>query len=246
MNTEIKNFQDQRQGEAGFSLVELAIVLIIIGLIVGGVLKGQDLIESARVNSIQTQLNEVRVAAGTFLTKYDDMPGDLTNVALVDATLSAGNGNGRVGGTGVARIADAPDDSESVSFWQHLRASTLLGGVTAVTGASNMALSDSLQSRVGGGFSVNYETVQGDTAHWFLLGEVSTAGAATVNDGSVLSPVQARGIDEKSDDGDPQAGNIQAATGDDAAAATDCVTAAGDYATGGTSDSSVCVSYFKF
>ncbi|MEQ8967764.1 MAG: prepilin-type N-terminal cleavage/methylation domain-containing protein [Azospirillaceae bacterium] len=226
-----------RDREAGFSLVELAIVLIIIGLIVGGVLKGQDLIESARVNSIQTQLNEVRVAASTFLNKYDDLPGDLANEDLVDAgdtDLAGGDGNGRVEGV---RTGDAQGDSEAVAFWQQLRADSLLGGIQNIAG-NDMAAADGLQSRVGGYYTILWDTQGGTTSHWILLG----AGVNTNdNDDSVLTPLQIRGIDVKSDDGDPTAGNVLAEDGADAPNAGDCVSS-GDYATG---DAVACVALFK-
>jgi len=53
--------------EAGFSLIELAVVLIIMGLLIGGILKGRDLIESARLKRVISQLNELRMATNTFL-----------------------------------------------------------------------------------------------------------------------------------------------------------------------------------
>jgi len=223
--------------DAGFSLVELAIVLIIIGLIVGGVLKGQDLIESARVNSIQTQLNEVRVAASTFLNKYDDLPGDLADEDLVDdgdANLAGGDGDGRVEG---ARTDETQSNSEAVAFWQQLRADNLLGGIQD-TAAAAMAPADGLQSRVGGYYTITWETQGGTTSHWILLGDGANSD---VNDDSVLTPLQIRGIDVKSDDGDPQEGNVLADDGDDATA-NDCVTSGGDYATG---DVVGCIALFK-
>ncbi len=198
---------NNKQSQAGFSLVELAIVLIIIGLIVGGVLKGQDLVESARVNSIQTQLNEVRVASSTFLNKYDDLPGDITSAdaVLVQSGLgSNGDGNGRVGGTGVNRLGATA--TEPTWFWQHLRAAGLLGGIaTESTGV--LPATSGLQSRVGGFYTINYETINGITSHWIRLG-TTTGAAPTDNNVAVLSPNQLRGIDTKGDDGLPNTGKV--------------------------------------
>jgi len=193
--------------EAGFSLVELAIVLIIIGLIVGGVLKGQDLVTSARINSIQTQLNEVRVASSTFLNKYDSLPGDITaaNAVMVQAGLSStGDNNGRIGGTGVSRMGSTA--TEPTWFWQHLRAAGLIGGVTTqATGILGAA--DGLQSRVGGLYTINYETINSITSHWIRLG-TTTGAAPTDNSVAALSPNQLRSVDTKGDDGLPNTGKI--------------------------------------
>lgn len=218
---------------SGFSLVELAIVLIIIGLIVGGVLKGQDLVESARVNSIQTQLNEIRVASSTFLNKYDDLPGDIADVTVVssDTNLKSGNGNGRIEG---ARMDAKQADSEAVGFWQQLRAANLLGGITD-NAAANMAVANGLASKVGGIYTITNETRFGSQAHWINLGR------GTGVDGGVVSPTQMRGIDKKSDDGRPTSGNIGAANGTSGGAAQTCITS-GAYA---VADAVGCVPFFK-
>jgi len=216
------------KNQMGFSLVELAIVLIIIGLIVGGVLKGQDLVTSARVNSIQTQLNEIRVASSTFLNKYEDLPGDITaaDAVLVQAGLSStGDGNGRIGATGVSRLGSTA--TEPTWFWQHLRAAGLLGGiVTEATGV--LPAASGLQSRVGGLYTINYEAINSITSHWIRLG-TTTGAAPTNNNVAALSPNQLRSIDTKGDDGLPNTGKIGGAgTGTTCATAA---TAAGTYQT---------------
>ena len=63
--------------QLGFTLVEIAIVLFIVGLLLGGVLKGQELIKAARVNNIAAQLDEVKVAYLGFLDRYRSYPGDM-------------------------------------------------------------------------------------------------------------------------------------------------------------------------
>lgn len=88
--------------QAGFSLVELAIALMIIGLIVGGILKGQELLESARLKSVLTQVNEYRVAVTTFMDRYDALPGDFDQAAeLIQDGLLDGNNNGIIEGPGL-------------------------------------------------------------------------------------------------------------------------------------------------
>ena len=64
-------------GKAAFTLIEISIVLVIIGLIVGGVLVGRDLIRSAELQTIITDKNKYITAVNTFRTKYNELPGDM-------------------------------------------------------------------------------------------------------------------------------------------------------------------------
>jgi prepilin-type N-terminal cleavage/methylation domain-containing protein len=70
-----------KASQQGFTLIELSIVLVIIGLIVGGVLVGQDLIRAAAVRGQISQIEKYQTAVNTFRTKYDGLPGDLSNAA---------------------------------------------------------------------------------------------------------------------------------------------------------------------
>src|SRR3984885_3925644 len=66
-----------QQAQACFTLIELSIVLVIIGLIVGGVLVGQDLIKAAEIRATVSQIEKYNTAANTFQTKYNALPGDV-------------------------------------------------------------------------------------------------------------------------------------------------------------------------
>ncbi len=91
--------------QKGFTLVELAIVLVIIGLLVGGVLQGQELIKQAQIRAHIKGVNDLKLAIATFQTKYDALPGDIKRperfFPVCDATaygigIISGNGDGKI------------------------------------------------------------------------------------------------------------------------------------------------------
>src|SRR3979409_938191 len=91
--------------QSGFTLIEIAIVLVIIGLLLGGVLKGQELITGARVRNFIQQQDGVKAAYFGFLDRYRALPGDYTKARANTpgiggvCTSAAGNGNGNGDGT---------------------------------------------------------------------------------------------------------------------------------------------------
>ncbi|GAA5179155.1 hypothetical protein GCM10025771_20470 [Niveibacterium umoris] len=104
--------------QAGFTLVEMAIVLVIIGLLLGGVLKGQELIESAKVKNIAQDMRAISVAVLTYQDKYRALPGDDKSAsARWSGACAKGDGNG---------LIDNTDEIECA--WDHLRRANLLTG----------------------------------------------------------------------------------------------------------------------
>ena len=98
------NIKKIRNDQAGFTLVEIAIVMVIIGLLIGGVLKGQAMIENAKAKRVVKQADELRAAVMTFFDRYGVYPGDenLANVPPGGGD-AAGNANGQMGNTAAER-----------------------------------------------------------------------------------------------------------------------------------------------
>ena len=106
------------QKQTGFTLVEIAIVLVIIGLILGGVFKGQALVDSARVRSLSSDVSGIRTAWYSFQDRYRSIPGNFSNAATqIDSAVSVGNGNGRI-----------DDSRERAGVWQQLALAGFISG----------------------------------------------------------------------------------------------------------------------
>ena len=110
----------------GFTLIELAIVLVVIGLLLGGILKGQELIESARARNLISQIDSIKAAYYAFQDKYRGVPGDYPG-PLAHANLS-GIASDQVGGNGDGVIRDTPLVRESLLAWVHLSHANLISG----------------------------------------------------------------------------------------------------------------------
>lgn len=224
--------------QAGFSLVELAVVLIIIGLIVGGILKGQDLLESARLKSILTQANEYRLATATFMEKYGSLPGDYDKASeYIDGSLLNGNNDGRIEGPGLA-VNPGGYNHEARSFWAHLAAANLITHPGQPHGGHAQFDKGVPSTKIGGGFTLRYQPHPEMVSHWFVIG----AENGDTGDGPLLTPVQAMSIDVKADNGDPTRGQIQAKSGAGGNAGL-CVKANGLYNT--DNKDKACVLYIK-
>lgn len=124
--------------QGGFTLVEIAIVLVIIGLLLGGVLKGQELINSAKVKNFATDFRNIPLFIYGYQDKFRALPGDDKNAQTnLGATAVLGaNGtlsNGVIEGNwNTNTVTD-----ETAVFWQHVRLANLAPGSTAFNGAAN-------------------------------------------------------------------------------------------------------------
>jgi prepilin-type N-terminal cleavage/methylation domain-containing protein len=233
----MRAFKSFLQEDRGYSLVELSIVLMIIGIIIGGILKGQELLENARLKSILTQVNEYRMATTIFMDKYDALPGDFDGARdHIHPALKNGNNNGIIQGAG---LASGTHDHEALSFWAHLAAANLIAspGQAPASGSARFG-HGAPSSKLGGGFTVQHQPHPGMDGHWFLLGSENK----TRGDGGLLTPMQAYSLDKKADSGDPTTGKIRAFTGSNVSSKP-CVIN-GHYNT--KLNEKVCILYFQF
>ena len=134
--------------QSGFTLIEIAIVLVIIGLLLGGILKGQELINSARVKNLATDFRNVPLYIYGYQDKFRALPGDDpaadTHVGGSKATTGGTPGNGNIEGA----WNSTTNTEESYLFWQHVRLAGLAPGSTDKT-ASDFPPLNALGGRIG-------------------------------------------------------------------------------------------------
>ncbi|MFK7892318.1 MAG: type II secretion system protein [Granulosicoccus sp.] len=180
----------------GFTLVELAIVMVIVGLIMGGIFKGQSLIDSARVRSISTEIAGIQTAWFSFQERYRSLPGDFQNAsAQIDSAATPGDGNGRI-----------DDSRERAGVWQQLSLAGLISGnydgaQSAAGSANDVACNPSTcpQNPFNGFYKITYSAqavgVDGPA------NEMYTGAQIPVN---ILSQ-----LDSRLDDGLPNSGRFR-------------------------------------
>jgi prepilin-type N-terminal cleavage/methylation domain-containing protein len=194
--------------ERGFTLIEIAIVLVIIGLLLGGVLKGQELITSARVRNLIAQQDGVKAAYFGFLDRYRSLPGDYsaatTNIA---GTTQNGDGNGQI--TNVST-----GTQEGILVWEHLsRAGFIHGSYTYAATRTDAS---------------NPKNPYGAYVELVWDGGYGTGNAPNrhnLKTGNQIPVEILAEIDRKIDDGRPYAGTFQFSSFGSASA--DCVTGTG-------------------
>jgi prepilin-type N-terminal cleavage/methylation domain-containing protein len=223
---------------SGFSLVELSIVLIILGLLTGGILGGQSLISAAELRSISVDLNKYQVAFNSFKEKYNALPGDMSNAVRfwgaaaggtadgIDGTcIALGNGSPSTGtetcngnGDGYIETVDSwATIHEVFRLWQHLgNAGMIEGTYTGVPGPNTVYEADiginvPASKYKGGGFA--FLRLINASEHYPVVLQKNALVFGLSQDNwipnvPILKPEDAWNIDTKIDDGTPGKGKI--------------------------------------
>jgi prepilin-type N-terminal cleavage/methylation domain-containing protein len=226
----------------GFSLVEISIGLVVVGLLVSGVFAGQALIKSARLKSVISDLQNYTTAVNAFYDQFGYWPGDFPNA---HAIWACGNGVAPTGcngnGNGVIESASPNAGTEQGRTWQHLALANMVPG--------NFDGTTKPKSKYSGGFySMSSETIFGYTGIAIAFGANNTTSLSATN--GLLSVLDAQNIDRKIDDGVANTGFLMAASGDNKGA-NDCsaapTTAGGvDYKLDSTVNDACRITYFIF
>jgi len=209
-----KKYSNSRIAKAGFTLVELAIVLVIIALVAGGVLVGQDLIKAAEIRGPMRQAEEFKSASKTFTLKYNCLAGDCANATSFLSGTGNGNGDGAIAG------GTYPHGSlEGIYFWQHLALAALISGTYSTTPVGSVWKEgvNFPAAKMGGAFGVwNIQTYVGCGGCFFttqygnilMLGKTWPDTSSITPLAKLLSGNDAFAIDTKYDDGLPAYGAI--------------------------------------
>ena len=202
-----------KRNQSGFTLIEIAIVLVIIGLLLGGVLKGQELINSAKVKSLATDFRNIPVYIYGYQDKFKAIPGDDRMAAshVCVAGVKDGDGNGLIDSS----WNDATVTAEAYVFWQHIRLAGLATGSTTPGAADYLPVNAvagtiGIQSGTTCGQAGSTATCPGN----FITPIKDTAGAAIRGTYIICSPnilgKFAKQLDIQMDNGDTGTGGMLA------------------------------------
>ncbi len=202
--------------QSGFTLIEIAIVLVIIGLLLGGILKGQELITSARVRNIIAQLDGTKAAVFGFQDRYRALPGDFSLATTqISGASQNGNGDGQITGT------------EAIAVWDHLSHAGFINGTYVYNATESTTTTPN--NPYGARLQLINDDVYADTGTPTVRLNLKTGPQIPAN---ILAE-----IDRKIDDGNALRGSIRFsayAAGGTAPTATNCYdTTTGEWKAGG-------------
>ncbi|OAM51737.1 prepilin-type N-terminal cleavage/methylation domain-containing protein [Methylovorus sp. MM2] len=182
--------------QSGFTLIELAIVLVIIGLLLGGVLKGQELINNARVKNMASDFRNIQTYIYGYQDRFRALPGDDRAVIAHLGALATPAANGTQNGLIEGAWDSSAIGDESFLFWQHVRLANLAPGPTNTADAN-------YRPRNANGGSIGIQSVAA-----FNKITNMTGSFAVCSDG--ILGTAAIDLDVLMDDGDTSTGSMRA------------------------------------
>jgi prepilin-type N-terminal cleavage/methylation domain-containing protein len=192
-----------KRNQSGFTLIEIAIVLVIIGLLLGGVMKGQELINSAKVKNLAADFKNTSLYIYGYQDKFRSLPGDDTQAAShVDGATKATTpvladvGNGLINGN----WDSTTQTDESYLFWQHVRMAGIATGITTTADTVNYPQRNTLGGLVG----ITNSTA---TDNPISAGTTVLRGAYIICSGNIQGKF-AKQLDIMMDDGNTASGSM--------------------------------------
>lgn len=210
MNTRLSN---------GYTLVEMAVVVVIIGLIIIGLIGSRSLVENARKNALIKDISQIDSSINAFQLRYEFLPGDFNNASAYwpncDTPATDCNGDGD------EKIEN--EASEDMRAWQHLALSEIYKGSFTGEGDGGAAIrtiginipKSNFSEEVGYNFEYWTNSIYSDTtdSQFIIAGARHVNGSTERNLGAFISGRDAKNIDNKMDEGDPDSGRLIALNG---------------------------------
>ncbi len=224
--------------KSGFTLIELSITLVIIGLVIGGVLVGRDMIKAAELRATMGQKEKFDTAANVFSLKYNGTPGDLFSTSAaafgmfntgMTGAAGLGDSNGLIQSENSAAYPNEPDPySEALVFWRHLSDAQLIdGNYGKDLSAKGYPPTDQTVAQMSlwmptpkiGRGSIAIAAINGKNHYVIYTGLdgaysalYTTAQPTWYSSAPTLTPIEAKNIDNKIDDGMPASGTVRASS----------------------------------